>query len=332
MDKIKNLEIEFAKRTIDSTEVQDLFFVREDWIPENSYVLKADIVDSSHANNASIGKFINDNFKYGNTFDFGFDEGGIAQTNILASTASLKDSQGWNINPSLKHTVEGFQVMLLVRFYNLKKDNESEKGNEHGVYKNLGIYSFNISRKAARNLGFENITSITDKDGNLITDKIAPFILENVKVNTQYDDESNVYWLENSETVNFSAISSWTTDTVEIVPDATRATTPADGCRFWHKKVTKIGSTDVDDYKLDYEFDVKYNNTTTERSPSQIVQFVKFVQQISELPVEGLSKSASRSVSNSQIGGKYVTAICDSKGKYVDIPSQYHELKSEIND
>jgi len=44
--------------------------------------LKADMVDSSHANNASIGKFINEQFKKDNGFGFGFDEKGIASTNI----------------------------------------------------------------------------------------------------------------------------------------------------------------------------------------------------------------------------------------------------------
>jgi hypothetical protein len=30
-------------------------------MPENQFTLKADVVDSAHANNASIGKWINDN-------------------------------------------------------------------------------------------------------------------------------------------------------------------------------------------------------------------------------------------------------------------------------
>jgi hypothetical protein len=29
-------------------------------MPENQFTLKADVVDSAHANNASIGKWIND--------------------------------------------------------------------------------------------------------------------------------------------------------------------------------------------------------------------------------------------------------------------------------
>lgn len=59
---IKNVQITFNTEEKSGKIVQDLFFVRRDWIPENSYVLKADIVDSSHANNASIGRFINENF------------------------------------------------------------------------------------------------------------------------------------------------------------------------------------------------------------------------------------------------------------------------------
>jgi len=57
--------------------VEDLLHVRSNWVPEHTYTLKADVVDSSHCNNASIGKFINDTFAdsyaYSDTFGFGFD-------------------------------------------------------------------------------------------------------------------------------------------------------------------------------------------------------------------------------------------------------------------
>jgi len=61
--------------------------------------------------------------------------------------------------------------LLLIRFFDTE-------------FINLGIYSFNIGRNAARNLGFEYITSITNESGDAVTDLAAPVILKNVIVNT----------------------------------------------------------------------------------------------------------------------------------------------------
>jgi pentose-5-phosphate-3-epimerase len=33
--------------------------MREDWLPENRYTLKADVMDSSHVNNILVGSIVN---------------------------------------------------------------------------------------------------------------------------------------------------------------------------------------------------------------------------------------------------------------------------------
>lgn len=61
---IKNLEIRFDKmlKADDGSNLDyELFQPKETWFPERQFTLKADVVDSAHANNASIGKWINDN-------------------------------------------------------------------------------------------------------------------------------------------------------------------------------------------------------------------------------------------------------------------------------
>jgi hypothetical protein len=54
-DTIKNLNIGFTN---------SIFIPKETWFPEEVYTLKADIVDSSHALNTSIGKFVNTEFGF----------------------------------------------------------------------------------------------------------------------------------------------------------------------------------------------------------------------------------------------------------------------------
>ena len=55
-DAVKNLNITVPNDTV--------FIPKNTWFPEQTYTLKADVVDSSHSNNASIGTFINEVLGY----------------------------------------------------------------------------------------------------------------------------------------------------------------------------------------------------------------------------------------------------------------------------
>ena len=60
------------------------------YLPENEWTLKADLVDSAHANNTAVGKFVNHTctpFSNGLTFPS-------------------------NIKPYIKNTLEGFPVLM----------------------------------------------------------------------------------------------------------------------------------------------------------------------------------------------------------------------------
>jgi len=126
-DHVKNLNITMPYSTTSKRET--MLFVNDGWIPEHTYTLKADIVDSSHSNNASIGSFINtvcgvDDDKTAKGFNFAIAT--EAMNNVLASKSTLssviKDAAGNNLLPNItpKHTVEGFPVLLLVRFHYVK--------------------------------------------------------------------------------------------------------------------------------------------------------------------------------------------------------------------
>lgn len=109
---------------------------KNSFLPENSFTLKADIVDSSHTNNTCMGKFINENT---NQFD------DAKQTSSIYST-------------HIKNCLEGFPCLIFVH----------SSGDTKYYY--LGIYNFNLGRTSNFNLGYSDLralpelTSSTSKD------------------------------------------------------------------------------------------------------------------------------------------------------------------------
>lgn len=88
------------------------------FLPEKIWTLKADIADSAHANNTSVGKFVNDTctkFSNGLTLD-------------------------QRVKPFIKNTLEGFPVLM---YFKVGED----------VYY-LGVYNFNMGRDSYYNLGY----------------------------------------------------------------------------------------------------------------------------------------------------------------------------------
>lgn len=155
---IKNLNIDFGEN--------NLFWAKQSWFPERIYTLKADVVDSAHVNNACIGKFVNT----------------CAQnTTLLAPTPPMRyfnenkadfdlpQSAVGEDGVSVKHTLEGFPVLLLVRF---------PKPDGTTVNQSLGIYSFNLGREAYYNMGFKVLKRFKDvNDQPLSETAMAPMLL-----------------------------------------------------------------------------------------------------------------------------------------------------------
>lgn len=152
---IKNVNIDFG--------TDKMFWVKDDWFPEQIYTLKADIVDSAHANNACIGKFIND----------------CASKKVVSKTPAMsyfddnKTNTGIfelpeNHNLSIKHTLEGFPILLLCVFAG--SNNKIDK-------RSLGIYSFNLGRESYHNMGYKLLKCFKDLDGNIVTTSKPPMLL-----------------------------------------------------------------------------------------------------------------------------------------------------------
>lgn len=145
--EIKNINITYENGL--------LFSPKKDWFPESQHTLKADVSDSGHLNNAVIGKFINDCFN--NRTDL------VEVNNVFPTRGLIENYKSQNQLPSsltMKITVEGFPVLLIVRFLNA--DNTYDP-------RILGIYSFNLGRGAYYNQGYIVPKHLYDVNGGQLT-------------------------------------------------------------------------------------------------------------------------------------------------------------------
>ena len=117
---------------------------KSSFLPETSFTLKADAVDSSHTNNNAIGKFVNDN------------------TTQFANAVSNDNQHGTHHSANIKNALIGFPVLLFMHTrYELYTIETDEKTGQYvDNYYFLGIYNFNLGRKSAYNLGYKDIANI----------------------------------------------------------------------------------------------------------------------------------------------------------------------------
>ena len=148
------------------------------FLPEQEFTLKADIVDSSHSNNTSIGAFINKN----NDFDYNMNQNG--DHDVLSHS---------------RQCLEGFPVLV---YMHLKDTTGDSSKDEHYF---LGVYNFNLGRGSHFNLGYCDQSQLTYvKDTDPITNpftfisvsNIAPkgnFIAAEVQDNKKFWDFSQFH-------------------------------------------------------------------------------------------------------------------------------------------
>ena len=107
------------------------------FLPETSFTLKADVVDSSHSNNTAVGKFVNEN----NDWDY------LSMINLSGVDQKIRDH--------IKQCLEGFATLL---FLNVTWKDESQIDHVDSYY--LGIYNFNLGRGSYFNLGYSDLTQL----------------------------------------------------------------------------------------------------------------------------------------------------------------------------
>ena len=150
----KNLELGVESTTSDSSEtyIYTPNFINEStpnyedkdihntFLPETSFTLKADKVDSSHCNNNAIGAFVNDH------------------------TVKFKTGDNGKYKNYVKNCLTGFACLLFVQTN--YRDPISQEVSTHVYY--LGVYNFNLGRKSYYNLGYkstDNLKTIGLKNG-----------------------------------------------------------------------------------------------------------------------------------------------------------------------
>lgn len=100
------------------------------YLPENSFTLKADTVDSSHSNNTCIGDFVNRN------------------------TTKFADAvQTTTYGPYIKNCLIGFPVLVFIEVTGYYGDSN--------IYY-LGVYNFNLGRQSFFNLGYIDTTVLDE--------------------------------------------------------------------------------------------------------------------------------------------------------------------------
>lgn len=259
LDSAKNLELEFHQTNTSSA----VFIPKADWFPEQNYTLKADVVDSGHCNNAAIGGFINDILgdieTDGKDPWLDYDENAI--NNIKNSTYKKKQQP----TATLKHTVEGFPVFLIIKF-------TGEAGKEITTTP-VGIYSFNLGRGAVHNLGFKNLQSltVTQDDGSSITPTIDkfPFYAENALLVDDLNNTVDGVWIEGNTTSNIKGMDQMVNT---FDPDLNTSE-----CDFWQ----------YDKNIINFIFEVKYHGDPNKTLPSQYNKFMSAATNIAMLPIEG---------------------------------------------
>jgi hypothetical protein len=111
------------------------------FLPDIEWTIKADIADSAHANNTSIGKFVND-------FCTPFD------TNIPDINDEI-EAKGY-----IKNALEGIPVLL----YFMCTENTDGVTDVTKIYY-FGIYNFNLGRTSHYNLGYTGGEVVDNKKG-----------------------------------------------------------------------------------------------------------------------------------------------------------------------
>ena len=258
-DYIKNIDIEFDETTI--------FCPIKNWLPELKYTLKADIVDSSHSVNASIGKFINTEFGMEAAAAKGYDEFYPFSPTVRSKFVEFQKrdvAKNCFSEVNLKHGVEGFPVFVVIQF----KD----------ISKTLGIYQLILGRSSARNLGFEMIKQLTDNglespvvNPSFKDDKIGrynyPLVLTNVELETETIEG---VWIEFTE----NTPADWDHQALTLDKfEKTKFTGP-----FWQEDKTFYNKTS--EVKLSTASGIAKDTPVTNIPP-----FNNFVKNIMQMPV-----------------------------------------------
>ena len=141
--RVKNFTL--AIENTDQSETADVYLYSpnfnqdnpETFLPETQFTLKADVVDSSHSNNTTCGKFVN----------------------TVCEKFSDSISEDSIFKPYIKNCLEGFPILLFMHIVT----EDPDSGNKDDAYYYFGVYNFNLGREAYFNLGYKDLSVFGDK-------------------------------------------------------------------------------------------------------------------------------------------------------------------------
>ena len=147
--RVKNFDL--SVENTDDSEQADVFlyspnFSNNDtssFLPETRFTLKADVVDSSHSNNTSCGKFVN---------------------TVCRKFSSDIVENGFYKN-YIRNCLEGFPFLLYLCLVETNPDTQEISQ----TYYYLGVYNFNLGRSSYFNLGYKDLSIFGDSSNPLLT-------------------------------------------------------------------------------------------------------------------------------------------------------------------
>lgn len=313
-DNIKNLNITFKDNVI--------FIPKETWMPEQTYTLKADIVDSSHSLNAAVGKFVNE--------ELGYDKNTDGSWFPFSSTALSAFLNSWYHktfkNATLKHAIEGFPVFVILKTHTTTSQGSTT---DTGIH-TLGIYQFILGRSSYRNLGYKYIDDIhlsTDPSVKLDPSKISsyPYYSKDYVIN---DKNVGGYWIEANDNFGFGGVQD---DGSNIVADGQEfdyingqpdyLKDKLYGALFWQNDDTYNDTRLELKVRLPYEGQAEGDLADT---PSKVPMFRNLVDQIIKLDAVRKRSSSNASPINKELVGdslafewnkfNYITKVNDKDG------------------
>lgn len=143
----KNFELYIGNK--DSSGKHQLFQPVDDWLPENEFTLKADVMDSAHVNNVVVGKIINglvENKQGEKISPLDPTPPMLLPDSVFASSEMARE-----VRSKIKHTSDGFPCLVFINY----------APDDNGVRETrfMGIYNFNLGRYAYFNLGLKILTN-----------------------------------------------------------------------------------------------------------------------------------------------------------------------------
>lgn len=248
-DIIKNLNFEVNWDSSSATKT--VFIPKKNWCPEDMYTLKADIVDSSHSSNASIGKFINEVLANTEESYQWYAPHEEALSKFKSTDSFYTKSSTDNYKPTMKVAVEGFPVFIIARFYTTDINAKDIRG--------LGIYQFILGRDSVHNLGMKSLQSVK-YNGDDIQVNSVPYYQAGCTI-SEFDTNSN--WIEANTTISMPV-------GVDLANNDL-SNTQLTAALWQYNKET-----------LDTQFEVKYG---TAKSATDVAGFQTLVQNIAQAPV-----------------------------------------------